>query len=445
MTKTRVIVPLLLTLLLVSAACIQASGQTPTAYPTTGSPAFSIQNNRVAYAPSVSQTPAAAWPQASYGPYPSASERQVALYSAPAPSEPTPSPAGDCGCQPNPYASSTDCGYPAASCMTCAPEAVWVASVGGLLMSIDESHHHTFSYDTGNEADQYTDWRNDNIEWEAGFEVALRRFGACSCSGWEGIYWGLYPGATETATYDTDMLPAGNLNGILNWDQLDYPPVDPPTTTAADYVNNALVHRLRRDVEVHNAEINHVMLAGDACASPFRGEVLCGVRFFRFSDDMQFMADTALYDPIYYDIDIDNTLVGAQVGGWGEYTLGCRLSVAAGAKVGVYNNHISSYSWIGGAAGTAVINNGPNDGRAWVVDASKDDVSMLGELQLEVLYQITPCWRAGLGYRVVGATGIASPVDQIYPDLRGINDVQLVDSHSSLFMHGFTASVEYQF
>jgi hypothetical protein len=448
MTKRRLTVLVSLAVIVAGAMCMPAAGQVPAAYPTTGSPAYSIPT--ATYQPAAAtQQPAAggtyvAWSQPAYSPYQPVSQQQVACYSAPCAQAGCGN--GDCGGQPNPYATPADsgcgCGYPAASCMSCQPpQAAWVAYAGGLLMSIDESHHHTFSFDSAHEEMQYTDWRNLDIEWQGGFEVALRRFGACSCTGLEVVYWGFYPGTTETSTYGASLAP-GTLDGINNWANLY---IDVPAQTADDYVNDAVVHRLRRDVEIHNAEINYLVLNGDTCNAPWRAEMVCGFRFFRFSDDMQFMADTVANDPILYDIDMDNTLVGAQIGGWGEYQLGCRLSVAGGAKVGVYNNHIKSYNRIGTAASTAQIGDGPYTDRYWCVDASKDDIALLSELQLAVMYQITPCWRASAGYRVVGVTGIATPTDQIYPDLRGINDVALVDSHGSLLLHGFTASIEFQF
>ena len=456
MTKTRVTVPVLLALCATVAAGTHAYGQMPGAYPTTGSPAYSVASANTVYPPTTAQAPVTpysapygTWQQPTYGTYtPANYQPQVACNSAPC----APAAGSACGCtgMDNPYMQPSDCqpymqGCGDTSCMPCQPGAMWCASVGGLLMSIDEGHHYFFSYDDANEDQQYTDWRNVNMEWGGGFEVALRRFGACSCSGWEILYWGLYPGTETTTTYDGDLPPGSNLNGILNFGNLY---ITAPGDLASDYVNNAQFHRLSRDVEIHNAEINHVMMTAgscDSCCTPWRSEVLCGVRFLKYDDNLQFMADTAANPPLYYDIDCENTLVGFQLGGYGEYGFGSRWAVGAGAKVGVFNNHISSYSRIGTSGTTATIGDGPNQGRAWLVDASKDDVSMLGEFNVDLVCQITPCWYGSLGYRVVGVTGVATPTDQIYHDLRGINDVELVDSHGSLFLHGFSASVERRF
>ena len=484
MTKTRVTVPLLLAVLAVGAAATRANSQTPGAYPTTTSPAYTVASTNPAYQPTAYQQPAyqqasypqtayqpvtqpqpayqpttypqmaaqtapqaptpqyTAWQPSTYGSYVPATQQQVACYSSPCAA--APADASGCGCD-NPYMQPADgqsC-MPSCdtSCMPCAPCAMWSIEAGGLLMSIDNGRHYTFSYDNDNIDQQYTDWHNVDMNWMGGFEVGLRRYGACSCSGWELLYWGLYPGTDTTTTYGTDF--AGDLNPILNFGALNI-----GATAASAYTNDAVYHRLSRDVEVHNAEINYLMMTAgscNSCCTPWRSEVMCGFRFLKYDDDLQFMAVTT-NEPLYYDMDTENTLCGFQIGGYGEYGFGSRWAVGAGAKLGVFNNHIKSYNRIGTASTTATIGgSGPNAGQPWLVDASKDDVSFLGEFNLDLVCQITQCWYGSLGYRVVGVTGVASPPDQIYPNLEGINDVELVDSHGSLFLHGFTVSVERRF
>jgi hypothetical protein len=115
---------------------------------------------------------------------------------------------------------------------------------------------------------------------------------------------------------------------------------------------------------------------------------------------------------------------------------GPRLSLNGGTKVGFFGNHISHSSRIGGAAGTAVINNGPNAGLEFLVDNTKDDVAFLTEVFFGAGYAISNRWSASAGYRAVAVTGLALPTDQIYPDLRGINDLYTVESQSSVILHG---------
>lgn len=97
---------------------------------------------------------------------------------------------------------------------------------------------------------------------------------------------------------------------------------------------------------------------------------------------------------------------------------------------------------IGGAAGLATVNNGPNDGRAWLVSANKVDVAFLGEVRAGLACQIGRTWRAVGEYRVVGVSGVALPTNQIFPDLRGLSDVELLATNGNLLLHGAFVGLE---
>jgi hypothetical protein len=204
--------------------------------------------------------------------------------------------------------------------------------------------------------------------------------------------------------------------------------------------------------EFYNLEINFLCLCGacppDPCGySPFRCHWLFGARYFNFRDELVFGADTVDHnftnalEELYYRIATDNNLIGLQWGAGGEYAVTCRLAVDCGVKMGLYQNHIVHHSYIGGSAGTAVINNGPNAGRTFVVDNSENEWAGLGELNLGLQYRLTCNCTATLGYRVLAATGVALPTEQIYPDLRGIQDVEDIDSNGSLLLHGAYAGL----
>ncbi len=326
---------------------------------------------------------------------------------------------------------------------------LWFASGSGLFMTRDNENPYLFSYDDANEAIQLTNARDANFNWAGGGLVSFGRYFNCGCNALEAVYWGLFPESNSTVTTAADV--TGNLNGILNFDQLDY-----NGATADTFVNNAQSHAVFRDSEVHNVELN-LLSFGRSCAPGSCGSGrlshhwLAGARFFKFRDDLSFAADTVdqqftgAAEELYYDVDIDNNLVGFQLGGLARYAFTGRLRLDLGLKVGVYGNHISHRSRIGGAAGVATINNGPNNGAEFLVDNSKDDVAMLSEALLGLNYCLSDRWSVIGGYRAVAITGVALPTNQIFPDVRGLQDVQIVDSNGSLILHGGYLGVAYNF
>ncbi|RIK85925.1 MAG: hypothetical protein DCC67_03395 [Planctomycetota bacterium] len=330
--------------------------------------------------------------------------------------------------------------------MTCAPPIIWEVYGGALLMFRDDENHYFYSYDSAIESNQYLDAREAYDDFLPGFEVGFRRFNACTCSGWEGLYWGLFPGDQLSAVYATDV--TGNLDPILDFSQLDY-----NGTTADNFTNAAQIHQVQRYTEIHNAELNRVWAApgcGTSC-SPWSVTTLAGFRYFRMKDYLEFASDvndtlfTGEADELYYSVDTENDLYGGQFGAQFQRRTAGRLSFNGGVKAGVFCNSASATSWIGGSAGTAIINNGPNAGREWLITAEKDDVAFLGELKAGLAYQLGENWRLMSDYRVIGVSGLALPTNQIYPDLRGVNDVELLKTNGSLFLHGVFVGAEYVF
>ncbi|MGE0760474.1 MAG: hypothetical protein AB7O38_25900 [Pirellulaceae bacterium] len=323
----------------------------------------------------------------------------------------------------------------------------WYLGMYSLILSRSGQNHFTYSFDTGNEAIQYTDAKDTEIENEFGFAVSGGWLFNCGLNAIEVVYWGWFPDDAAVYTYGANAI--GDLNGIWNWDSLTY-----NGANAGQWVNDANVHALFRSNEAHNIELNLIQVGNAQSAayySPWRYSLLAGVRYFRFHDHLIFASDTTdnVIDgdvtEISYDVKTVNNLIGFQVGGVGTYQMSQRFAFNAGTKFGLYGNNIEHTSRIGGAAGTAVINNGPNNGVAWVVDNNKETVSFLGELFLGGTYCMGSSWSASAGYRAVAVTGMGLPTDQIYPDLRGINDAATIESNGSLLLHGAYIGAQFCF
>src|SRR5690606_16765022 len=110
--------------------------------------------------------------------------------------------------------------------------------------------------------------------------------------------------------------------------------------------------------------------------------LIAGVRYFRFDEGMQYASADG--DPVfgvdpsnegYYDIDVENNLIGVQIGANALYNVGRRVRLRATPKVGVYNNYISHMQRIYNVDGTAEVGLGnPTAGMLYNVHSSKDDI-----------------------------------------------------------------------
>jgi hypothetical protein len=355
-------------------------------------------------------------------------------------------------------------------------------NVAALFMGRLDNNPEWFSYEAGNERDQL----GKGIQnWAPGFQVGLtRRF--CTARGTMGLqlnYWGLYPDRWEFDLIDPAY--AGTIFSVYDFGSLS---VDPPggTTSVNSYYDNAQRHLVQRTWEVHNMELNLIggSLLGDgmagwgvgggyygggacgmggcgtggcgsscvptACCGPrLNMGWLFGVRFMYFGDSLSFATDVTNHqfdfdnDELYYDVDVDNHLIGLQLGFGSDWAITNKLHLRAGTKFGVYGNHINHVSQIYGPMGYAYVNGGPNDGMEYNVGSSETAVSFLGELDLGVAYQISRRVSLGVGYRIVAVSGVAVADGQIPRIFDGIQDVEDIDAKDDLVLHGGYASLEF--
>ena len=183
---------------------------------------------------------------------------------------------------------------------------------------------------------------------------------------------------------------------------------------------------------------------------PFRFDVLAGVRFFKFDENFLFRSSTvgdysANVNDVFYDVDVDNNLVGFQVGGLIEYCLFPRWTIEGGSKFGIYGNSISQRQQIYGLAGYASANTGPYNAQDYNIRSTKTDVAFLGQFDLGVRYCINCNWNLGVGYRVVAVTGVALAPEQIPYDFTDYQDATYINSNSGLILHGTYLRMQYNY
>jgi hypothetical protein len=180
----------------------------------------------------------------------------------------------------------------------------------------------------------------------------------------------------------------------------------------------------------------------------------CGVRYFRTDDEFSYDTEYATYDgttydhtydgwngdawELCYDIDIENNLIGPQVGWTTNYCIGCRWNLFCNSTFGVFDNQINQDQRVWGSGAVQFA----NSQQSGVVISKKNDVAFLGELRLGGSYDFSCHWRGVLAYRALGMSGIATSVGQIPDNFSDRADIAQINSDSSMIIHGVQIGTE---
>ncbi len=309
----------------------------------------------------------------------------------------------------------------------------WVAGIYGLGFARDYEDDFGLSY---NATPAYLFSTDADHDFFGGVEFMLGKRN-CDGRGWEFRYWGLYPTQADVSL--------ANGRTVLN----NLSQVTDPTSgnTVLSIYNNSTSHRIYRNNEFHNVEWN--LLANAGCRGRRSYEWLAGFRWFEFDENFRYRTSTNVggYPPVFdYDLDVSNTLLGFQMGGRKEICLGKGFRIHLGGKAGVFNNYIRHRQSMQNNLGVyAQINQGPLAGNDYNYASSKNDIAMMGELDLGMSWQFRDCWRLRGGYRAVGFSGVALAPDQIPVNFMDGPDASRINSNGSLILHGFYAGAEYCF
>ncbi|HIA20791.1 MAG TPA: hypothetical protein EYN03_09675 [Planctomycetes bacterium] len=326
---------------------------------------------------------------------------------------------------------------------------IWFTSMSGLVMTRDHANDVELSFSTAALNPTLLTTRDAAMDWAGGFDVHFGRFFNNRQQAWEVVYWGLFSDAEVADATDPDSVPGGtDLNTAFLFDFLAYNGAGNPVV---DLFNGAARHRLVRDYEFHNIEVN--LWGNTNGLEGGRGlEVgwLAGIRFFRFRDSLQFLTDasdgvfTGAVDEVTYLVDIENRLLGVQLGGLAQGGVTDHWSLHGGIKVGLFGNHITNSSELGGAAGSAFVDDptSPFHLLQYRIRSHKNDVAILGEIDLGTTYQIREHWRAFFGYRAVALAGAALSTNQFPEDFSQLDEAAVIRSNGSLILHGAYAGIE---
>ena len=178
---------------------------------------------------------------------------------------------------------------------------------------------------------------------------------------------------------------------------------------------------------------------------------LAGVRYFKL-DEAAFLAIDAFDGVIdynspntefFHDVEMENKLVGFQLGLNLDWCLTKWFLIDAGTKFGVYGNRMNQYQRIYNLNGPAYVDvANPQD---FTIDNSKDDVAFLGEIRAGVGVRVCKNARLTGGYRAVALSGVALPIDQLHSGRTGgdLTHVGYIDNDNSLILHGAYAGAEF--
>lgn len=266
----------------------------------------------------------------------------------------------------------------------------------------------------------------------------------CNGNGWELRYWGLYPQQADVTLLGAPIYATTALTG-LQW--LTHGPSGANVQDIYNFANN---HRLYRDNEITNVEFN--LLKNGGCFTNRLGkqvnyELLSGFRWFQFDETLRYSAfgNFGGYPTdLNYEIDVENTLLGLQFGGRTETCLAQRWRLAFSTKVGIFNNHVTARQRMYDENGiNPFINTGIYTNTPYDFESEQDRFSMLGELDLGLIYQFSGCARATIGYRALGISGVALAPDQIPYDFSNVREIERVNTNGDLILHGGYAGLEW--
>ena len=232
--------------------------------------------------------------------------------------------------------------------------------------------------------------------------------------------------------------------------------------SAAEVFNFGDVHQVVRETSIQNAEFNFLRLGRTGQRQRGAGrtashEYLIGFRYLRFDESFNYNARvfrpgnvaSGLSRADYLN-EVTNRLYGAQIGGRTEIGFLKRFSVIVGTKAGIFNNNFTNnqnvtFSPRGADTYSAVVLDGANEGRAFDTQGDDSEITMIGELDLGVTYQLSSNSRLRVGYRALFVSDVAMAVSQTERSFSDFNAVQSPTDNDDLILQGGYFGAEFAF
>lgn len=198
-----------------------------------------------------------------------------------------------------------------------------------------------------------------------------------------------------------------------------------------DAFNDADSHVQRLISRSSSFELNRRRWAWDAVST------LIGIRYFNYEEAYSLSSERSPPRPAplsgRYTDEIENHLIGPQIGGDIFFATSLKTSISLRGKAGIFANFATRELRLVEPGGTALFN-------------AKDKVDIAGLFELGIAgnYQITPSIRLSGGYEVWYVPGMGTVARQSPNILSGASGTNL-RLREDLFLHGFNAGVQVLF
>lgn len=351
----------------------------------------------------------------------------------------------------------------------------WFFGANALMLNLKDQSDRVFTSSALDPSNRLLGSSDVAMPFTGGYELGIGRYFGCGKYALSASYWGLSPAESlATATTANPGFLATNLP--FNTPSSVVPGVTEGLFIGAsplnDVFNSTTEHRLNRQREFNNVELklNWFALGGAArqplapncnngqcwrlsesptgssapwfqTPSRLRLSLFSGVRWFQFQDELLYSANDA-----YYRNDVRNDLWGFQSGSNTHLLLTPRWSLWNNTSAGLYNRRSRLNTAAGNATSLAtIVTSGAGNGTLYDYEGSRNGAAFLGETTTGIAWHFARGWTANLGYRVLGASGIASAQNQIPVDFRSPSQASSVHANDSLILHGVTIGATYNF
>lgn len=352
------------------------------------------------------------------------------------------------------------CPPPQTPIAACCESGIWYSRSSALILGRERGNRLWVSYENNNNPNQLMHTNDAHVDWNGGGEVILGRQFACSPWAIEVAYWQL-----ATLEGSSSVTHANLVSTPLDLTDVDFGLADADT-----YFDSAAEHRLRRDNDFLNIEINLVNrdLLGSRCGSAasmrsgacgygsccdvgccpppryvLRG--LAGFRYFRFEESIVFSSldDGGSWggaggaNEAHLEDHVVNSLLGFQFGSYMAWNATDRFALTCAPRIGLFNNRVNHrFELYRGDGVHATPDPASGIGGGYPIDTSEDVFSVLCQLDVGVKYCVYRNWSLVGGYRLVALSNIALADEQIPPYLADIPEIANIDTSNSLLLHG---------